>query len=79
MSEVRQFVDIHSHIIFGADDGAGTLDEALEMLKRDREEGAVAVFATPCYAPERGYAPEASFVLEKFALLREAAAREIQE
>ena len=79
MSEVRQFVDIHSHIIFGADDGAGTLDEALEMLKRDREEGAVAVFATPCYAPERGYAPEASFVLEKFALLREAATREIPD
>ncbi len=75
----RQFVDIHSHIIFGADDGAGTLDEAVELLKRDRREGAVAVFATPRYAPENGFAPEASFVLEKFAMLQKAAAAEIPD
>lgn len=79
MSDIRQYVDIHSHIIFGADDGAGTLDEAVELLRRDREEGAVAVFATPRYSPEKGFAPEASYVLEKFSLLREAAAKEMPE
>ena len=79
MSDVRQYVDIHSHIIFGADDGAGSLDEALELLRRDREEGAVAVFAAPRYSPEKGFAPEASYVLEKFAALREAAAAEIPD
>ena len=76
---IRQFVDIHSHIIFGADDGVGTLDEAIEMLKRDRAEGAVAVFATPHYAPENGFSPEASYVREKFAILQEAAAKEIPD
>ena len=75
----RQFVDIHSHIIFGADDGAETLDEAVEILKRDRAEGAVAVFATPHYAPEKGFAPEASYVREKFAILKEAAEKEIPD
>ena len=75
----RQFVDIHSHIVFGADDGAGTLDEAVEMLKLDRREGAVAVFATPSYAPEKGFAPEAACILEKFAMLQETAAKEIPE
>ena len=75
----RQFVDINSHIIFGADDGAGTLDEALAMLRLDRGEGAVAVFATPCYAPEKGFAPESSYVMEKFAILQEAAAKAIPD
>ena len=79
MNDVRQFVDIHSHVVFGADDGAGTLDEAIELMKRDRAEGAVAVFATPRYDPETGFVPEASFVLEKFAALREAAAKEIPD
>jgi protein-tyrosine phosphatase len=49
MAENKKFIDIHSHIIFGADDGAGSLDEAIELLKLDREEGAYAVFATPHY------------------------------
>ena len=79
MDGQKLFVDIHSHIIFGADDGAGSLDEALEMLKRDREEGAAAVFATPRYAPESGYAPEAASVMEKFEILREAAAKEVPD
>lgn len=79
MREQKQFVDINSHIVFGADDGAETLDEALEMLRRDREEGAAAVFATPRYEPERGFAPEASYVLEKFAILKEAAAKEFPD
>ena len=79
MRNERQFVDIHSHIVFGADDGAETLDEAVWMLKRDRAEGAVAVFATPHYAPENGFAPEASYVLEKFEILKEAAGREVPD
>lgn len=44
---MRKYIDIHSHIIFGADDGAETPDEAIELLKLDRDEGAYAVFATP--------------------------------
>jgi len=41
--------DIHSHIIYGVDDGARTLDEAAEMVAMDIREGAEAVIATPHY------------------------------
>ena len=76
---MRRLIDIHSHIIFGADDGAESLDEAVEMLKLDRDEGAAAVFATPHYGRENIYTPEASGVMQKFELLKERAAREVPE
>ncbi len=40
-------VDIHSHIIPGVDDGAETEEEAMELLRLDREKGIQWVFATP--------------------------------
>ena len=46
MTEVIQFIDIHSHIIFGADDGAESMTEAIRLLEADRDQGAAAVFAT---------------------------------
>jgi protein-tyrosine phosphatase len=77
--EKKRFTDIHSHIIFGADDGAGSLDEAIELLKLDREEGAYAVFATSHYGIENIYAPDAALVMQKFELLKERAAAEVPE
>ena len=79
MPEPKRFIDIHSHIIFGADDGAESLDEAIELLKLDRDEGACAVFATPHYGAENIYTPEASLVMQKFELLKERAAEEVPE
>ena len=76
-------VDIHAHLLFGAteelDDGASTLAESLAMLRLARAEGVRAVFATPHYGIENGYAPEASLVRERFEILREAAHREVPE
>ena len=34
MAENKKFIDIHSHIIFGADDGAGSLDEAIAHINK---------------------------------------------
>lgn len=79
MPAPKRYIDIHSHIIFGADDGAGSLDEAIELLKLDRDEGAYAVFATPHYGSENIYTPEASLVMQKFELLKERAAKEVPE
>lgn len=45
-------IDIHSHVIYGADDGARTEKEALRLLEMDQEQGADAVIATPHYQPE---------------------------
>lgn len=42
-------IDIHSHILYGVDDGSPTLDESVKMLKKARELGITAIFATPHY------------------------------
>ena len=76
---MKKFIDIHSHIIFGADDGAQSLTEAVELLKLDRDEGAYAVFATPHYGRENGYAPDAGLVMRNFEMLKERAAEEVPE
>lgn len=39
-------VDIHSHILFGIDDGADTIAESLEMLKMAEKQGVKNVFCT---------------------------------
>lgn len=64
-------VDIHSHIIPGADDGAQTDQERDELLRLDREEGIQWVFATPHYGIENGYAPERSMVGREYKRLSE--------
>ncbi len=79
MSDLKKYIDIHSHIIFGADDGVESLTEAIEVLKLDRDEGACAVFATPHYGRENGYAPDAAPVMRNFELLKERAAEEVPE
>jgi len=40
-------IDVHCHILSGADDGAQTLIESKKMLELEYEEGVRAVFATP--------------------------------
>ena len=40
-------VDIHSHILWGLDDGAETLEESLAMLKLAAESGTSDIVATP--------------------------------
>lgn len=79
MDKIYPFIDIHSHIIFGADDGAMSSLEAVRMLQRDQEEGAVAVFATPHYGIENGYAPDAAGVMRAFERIRERAAEEVPD
>ena len=64
-------VDIHSHIIPGADDGAQTRDETMELLRLDREEGIQWVFATPHYGEENGYAPDRGMIGSEYGQLSE--------
>jgi protein-tyrosine phosphatase len=40
-------IDIHCHVLPGLDDGAGTLEEAVEMARHAAGAGASVVFATP--------------------------------
>ena len=41
--------DLHTHILFGIDDGASNLDESIEMLKKLKENGVTDVMLTPHY------------------------------
>ncbi len=40
-------IDIHSHILFGVDDGASDIDESIRMLKEAKKAGFDTIIATP--------------------------------
>lgn len=42
-------VDIHSHVIYGIDDGAKTIEDSLEMLRQAESVGIHHIIATPHY------------------------------
>jgi protein-tyrosine phosphatase len=42
-------IDIHSHILYGVDDGSPTMEESVKMLKKAHELGITTIFATPHY------------------------------
>lgn len=50
--------DIHSHILFDVDDGARTLEESIELLKRMHELGFNNVILTPHYIKGSEYSRE---------------------
>src|SRR6202167_5057617 len=43
----NQMVDIHSHIVFGVDDGAKTIEDSLAMLALAADSGTTDIVATP--------------------------------
>ena len=55
-------IDIHSHILYGVDDGAKTVDESLAMIKACFNHGINILFLTPHVAPKRGYMNTDSFI-----------------
>ncbi len=42
-------IDMHSHLIYGLDDGAPTLEESMKMLKQAKALGIKTILATPHY------------------------------
>lgn len=64
------YIDIHNHSMFGVDDGAGTLEESLELLNMAYTDGIRTVILTPHAHYRRGSAaPEE--IREKVLLLQE--------
>ena len=62
-------VDIHGHILPGCDDGAKDIQETMELLRADREEGVLDIIATPHYGIENRYAPKAAKVRSAFDMV----------
>jgi protein-tyrosine phosphatase len=52
-------VDIHSHVLFGLDDGARTLDDSLAMVRMAAEHGTTDLVATPHSNLAYRFEPEA--------------------
>src|SRR5688500_1615002 len=52
------FVDIHSHILYGLDDGAKTIAESLEMLRLAAAAGTTDIVATPHASGQYAFSPE---------------------
>jgi len=48
---MKKIIDIHSHILPGVDDGCGSKEEALEMIKIYEEQNVEAVICTPHFGP----------------------------
>src|SRR6185369_3231048 len=51
-------IDIHSHILWGLDDGAKTLEQSLAMLKLAAESGTTDIVATPHANSRYNFQPE---------------------
>lgn len=71
------YIDMHCHILPGADDGAKDLAETKKMLEIAYAEGIRCIIATPHHHPHRGKASVEN-LRERAKLVREAA-HEIDE
>ena len=71
------FVDVHSHVVFGVDDGAHSLDHAVELLTEARDTGTRLIFATPHIVPPyhgwNASQPRIARIRRHFAALRDRA------
>lgn len=67
-------IDIHSHILPGLDDGARTIDEALQMAKAALDEGITRIVATPHIVCTGSNGRER--ILEKLRQVQEAVAQQ---
>ena len=65
--------DIHSHALFGVDDGARDVDESLRMLGISYEEGVRLVCLTPHCNPDMFPASTREAAEASFSVLRERA------
>lgn len=64
--------DIHSHILFGIDDGSNDIEESILLLKRMAAAGFNHVILTPHYIEGSDYSVENPEKDKRFAMLKEA-------
>ena len=64
-------IDIHSHFLFGVDDGSPDIDSSVSMLKRAYEDGVTDVICTPHFR-KNVFEPSKELIEKNFALLKAA-------
>ncbi|MCM1155777.1 MAG: hypothetical protein NC314_08760 [Roseburia sp.] len=72
---MEKLIDIHSHILFGMDDGAGDLDTSIQMLRIAAKDGISAIILTPHNKPGH-HRIDSARVAEKMAQLKTYLAQE---
>ena len=70
-----EYIDMHSHILPGMDDGSKNMEMTLAMLRVAEEEGISTIYTTPHCMPGKGR-PTLAKVEEKIRLVQEMAANE---
>ena len=68
MDGIKLF-DIHSHIIFGVDDGSKTIEESVHMIQQAYDLGVRGMVATPHHSLPK-YMTESSVLMERLLLLK---------
>src|SRR5450432_2907775 len=58
MGVARAMIDIHSHVVWGLDDGAADMEQSLEMLRAAAASGTTDIVATPHSNAEFRYQAE---------------------
>lgn len=53
MNSILGYIDIHTHILPGVDDGSSSMEETMKMLTAAYDEGVKTIVATPHYIPGR--------------------------
>lgn len=67
---MKDLYDIHCHILPGVDDGAKCMDTALELLRREYEDGVRQIILTPHY--RRGmFTPSMESIMEAYDELKQ--------
>ena len=73
------FVDCHSHVVPSGDDGAGSIEEGLELCDLAAQAGTAILFATPHVWPHFTLTEERELAVRReFARLRERAPLELR-
>ena len=64
--------DVHSHILFGIDDGSYSIEESIELLKKLKEVGFNNVILTPHYIIDSSYSANNEIKRRQFIELKKA-------
>lgn len=68
--------DVHSHIIYGIDDGSHSIEETIELLKKMEEVGFQNVIATPHYIEKSEYDANNKEKIKRLEVIRDAIKKE---
>ena len=65
------FCDLHSHYLYGIDDGSKSIEESISLIKKAYEEGTTSIILTPHYIRNSKYNANNEVKLERFNKLKE--------